>query len=199
MTAEHVVTGSTECIVTSSAWSSKAEVVATAPNDDIAILKLSQPASAGLLLATDMPTMVGPLVCWEDSSRQANNYKNEKKFALFHALKVVGCLPLSILNLRSTQGHARLGLAGQIREGMSGGPVFAPLCNRVMGVVSGIPPYDPSNVIAAWTENGREYENLSDNLGADVEALLRAQLACGIGVAVPAPAVVSLLLTVGAY
>ncbi len=60
-----------------------------------------------------------------------------------------------------------------------------------------MPPYDPYSVVDAWADHNKEFENLSENLGFDVEDILKAQLGCGIGLAVPATVPINMLRSIG--
>lgn len=197
VTAEHVVTRGTQCIVAfggPSNWQAEATVVLTDPADDIALIRLDRRAASSLsFVHSGAPAAAGPHVCWEDDAAVGAAWVRESLLSL----KVVGCLPLGIMRLRSLEGHERLGLAGAFRPGMSGGPVFAPLSGHVIGVVSAMPPYDPYSVVDAWADHNKEFENLSENLGFDVEDILKAQLGCGIGLAVPATVPINMLRSIG--
>jgi len=197
ITAEHVIRGAKECIVIvcgSDRLQTTAQVLAIDVANDIAVLKLGTRAPVSLSVQSPgLLEEVGPLVCWEDSAAPSALSGAEISLDGRFSLRIVGCLPLSLLSLRSVQGGARLALAGKLRAGMSGGPVFAPLSGSVVGVVSATPPYDPFSVVDAWADYGRSYENLSEGLGADVEVLLKAHLGSGIGIAVPAVAALALL------
>lgn len=198
LTAAHVVGAGASCLVASLGpprWGGDARVVASESADDIALLQLETTAASVLALSPSQRSAgQGPLVCWRGSADDLDSVSGVDPLL---SLEAVGCLSLGTLSVRCIDGRGRLGLAGAFRHGMSGGPVFDPLSGHVVGVASAMPPYDPYSVVGAWADHVREHEDLSPELGLDVETFLEAQLSCGIGIAVPSNTALDWLSSLG--
>lgn len=176
VTAAHVVPGSDLAIVGSRGappWTCQAAVVARSIEHDLAVLRLDAAAPIFFRLAAHpLDDAVGPLICWEDRGSEEWDVANALTLVPIPALLV------GSIDLKSSGNRRRLAIAGRFRAGMSGGPVYSPLLDVVIGVVCEMPRYDPYQVVEAAAE--------STNLGIDLETLVLAQLQAGLGIAIPA-------------
>lgn len=192
VTANHVVTGAASLFVAGRGppkWFSNAFVAAADEENDVAVLRLEQPAPVALSFGSNgLPSLSTPLICWEDAGELAADPSADT----FRML-VVGVLSLGAIHLRSEGGRERIALAGRVRHGMSGGPLFDPMSGRVIGILAAKAAYDPRNVVDSWATYSTDFADFSAEVGDDVQELVQAQLHCGGGIAIPANVAARLL------
>lgn len=192
ITANHAVEEADICVVGGSGppgWHCSATVVSRSIEQDVAVVRLETPAPTWLRLATRSTLgQSEPLICWEDGARDAGPPIGPGTFKLSE----LAAIPLGTLLVKSLGGFERMALGGRFRHGMSGGPVFAPMSDEVVGIVCAMPRYDPFEVVAALTDQGY-FQGAQNRSGSDAEAFLVAQLNAGVGIAVPAADVIVLL------
>lgn len=190
VTAAHVVDGASAIQVLGKGpptWHTEATLVKICRFDDVAVLALSSPAPFQLRLATPEGIgQIGPAVCWGDAA----GLDEDVTHATF-TLSATPMLAVDYVSMTTLGGARRLALAGSVKKGMSGGPVYSLELDAVVGLVSEIPQYDPDAIADAWELTCRPSESLTDELATDVRELLRAHLTTGIGVAVPADRIVA--------
>lgn len=164
ITAAHVVPDVGNVILSFREGPRKARVMARSSlTDDIAILELESEAPACLDISAQSDT-AGPLLCWKHSSLEP-----QSPFHVAHVPVLFG----RTIRPSFAAPSARLLLAGAFTPGMSGGPLYAPLLDAVVGVICEHQGFDP-------------YSLLDCAVTPEAHLVFDAFLSVGVGFAIPA-------------
>ena len=196
VTAAHVVRGHQNCVVlrgtpTGDHWGSKGRVTFLEDEADVGIVRLEKQSPGVLQLKDRSPTEMDHLLVWDWPAWQEGSKPLLERDAQPRALAA-----LYTSTWTTRRGARRFGFAARTGHGMSGGPIVNAETGDVLGLVIGSWQVDEHEVVEKWWDNiGDRYE-VREDAEIDPSHLLesmKAHLALGLGIGVPADCIGSAL------
>ena len=169
----------------------KARVGFVDTRNDVAFLEPDRPVPEALDLSpSGVVNDEEPLIVWDCPSWQDPEISLPMRDAKLRRRAAV-------LSRRwvTSQGTERIGLAGHVEPGMSGGPVVSTSTGLVVGLVTALWRVDPAYVVETWWDVAEsQYADSAEEKEQYVESL-KAHLSLGLGIAVPSKSLIALLGT----